>query len=144
VLAGTAWHLTELHRFAEGGDVEALPTAMRVEHGAIAVLVRPRHKSGDMHRTAVSAEVLEAAERVRSRGAFSESSFRRAIDSACDAAKIARFDPGWFTAFRRHLGLLARSGSGCRQRVPGPQVHADGEEVLRDVSEGCRRWRSSR
>ncbi|HVI74512.1 MAG TPA: tyrosine-type recombinase/integrase [Anaeromyxobacteraceae bacterium] len=96
VLGGSGWHLTELHRFAEAGAIEPLPTALRVEHGAVAVLVCPLHKSGAPHRTAVSQEVLEAAQRVRARGAFSESSFRRAIDSACDAAKIARFNPGWF------------------------------------------------
>ncbi len=87
VLAGTGWHLTELGRFAVSGTIEALPAATRVDTGAVGVLVCPMHKSGDTHRTAVSAEVLEAAKRVRARGEFSESKLYKAIKSACAAVK---------------------------------------------------------
>jgi integrase len=85
-------------RFANDGAVEPLPKAMKVANGAVAVLVCPMHKSGDMHRTAVSQEVLEAAERLRSRGwpADSQFPFYEAVESACKAAKIPPFTPGRF------------------------------------------------
>jgi len=35
----------ELERFAVAGDVEALPKAMRVKNGAVAVLLCPQHNT---------------------------------------------------------------------------------------------------
>lgn len=98
VLAGTGWHITELMRFATGGEVEPLPKAMRVQNGAVAVLLCPLHKSGAPHRTAVSLEVKEAAERLRERGwpADSKFPFYQAVESACVAAEIKPFSPGRF------------------------------------------------
>ncbi len=65
VQAGTGWHTSEVVRFAADGAIEPLPKTMRVENGAAGVLVCPLHKSGDIHRTAVTAEVLEAAKQLR-------------------------------------------------------------------------------
>lgn len=90
VQAGTGWHTTEVVRFAAGGTIEPLPPSMKVEHGAVAVLVCPLHKSGDTHRTAVSAEVLEAGKRLREHGAFSREWYDRLIRSTC--AKVKRPD----------------------------------------------------
>jgi integrase len=106
VLAGTGWHVTELIRFANDGAVEPLPKAMRVEAGAVGVLVCPRHKSGDTHRTAVSADVLEAAKRLRERRwpADSKFPFYDAIEGACRAAEIPRLNPG---AFRHSVATWA-------------------------------------
>lgn len=66
--------------------------------GTAGVLVCPRHKSGDVHRTAVGEEVREAAKRLRARGwpADSEFSFNDAIREACVAAEIPPFSPGAF------------------------------------------------
>lgn len=64
VLAGTAWHVSELNRFAHGGEVERLP-----RHGW--VLTCPHHKKGrDPFKTPVSASVAAAAKRVRAAGPF--------------------------------------------------------------------------
>lgn len=124
VQAGSGWHISELVRFAAAGSVEPLPPSMRVGNGAVAVLVVPLHKSGDMHRTAVSQEVLDAATRLRAYGdrmakegrvsgekparartafdAFPDK-YAKAIKSACRSVKcpdgragIPVFTPGHF------------------------------------------------
>lgn len=101
--AGTGWHTTEVVRFAAAGTIEPLPKSMKVENGAVGVLVCPLHKSGDVHRTAVSAEVLDAAKRLRAHGAFSREWYDRAVRSACETVKrpddevgIPVFTPGRF------------------------------------------------
>lgn len=68
--AATGWHNTEVARFAESGRIEPLHKSMRVDHGAVGVLV-VAHKSGDTHRTAVSQEVIDAATRLRAHGRLS-------------------------------------------------------------------------
>lgn len=87
VLAGTGWHVSELERFATGGEIEPLPKAMKVENGAVGVLVCPRHKSGDVHRTAVSQDVLNAAGAVRQRGHFARDRFEKVVAATCAAVK---------------------------------------------------------
>lgn len=94
VLAGTGWHTTELHRFAAAGAIVPLPSTASREHGAHAVLVCPRRKSGEAQRTPVSSEVAEAAKRVRAHGSYSDPKFREAIISACKAAGVEPFSPG--------------------------------------------------
>ncbi len=107
VQAGTAWHVTEVERFAVGGSIEPLPRNAR-QDGVAAVLVCPRHKSGDSIRTRVSADVLEAAKKLRAFGSFATghkgrggSAYTRAICAACAAVKrldgeigIPIFTPG--------------------------------------------------
>jgi integrase len=111
VLAGTGWHVTELARFAQGGTVEPY----RGENPDVAgVLVCPRHKAGGSHRTAVSADVLAAARRLRSHGGLSESRFHRAVLAACDAAGVERFRPGWF----RHTIATMATEAGAADQAP--------------------------
>ncbi|HYG68628.1 MAG TPA: tyrosine-type recombinase/integrase [Anaeromyxobacteraceae bacterium] len=93
VLTGTGIHLTELYRFCTAGEVAQLPPVQRTD-GAAAVLVIPRHKLGHTHRIAISQTVAEAAQRQRDRGGFSKINFYRAIQRACDEAKVPRFAPG--------------------------------------------------
>lgn len=107
VQAGTAWHVTEVERFAVAGLIEPLPRNA-TQDGVAAVLVCPRHKSGDSIRTRVSAAVLEAAKRLRAHGSFSRghkgrggSAYSRAVRAACAAVKrpdgeagIPVFTPG--------------------------------------------------
>lgn len=95
VLAGTGWHVTELARFIRDGAIERLPAHVEA-HGAEAVLVCPRHKSGEEHRTAVSPDVLEAARRLRARGTFSKIRLYRAVEAGCRAAKVDQVDPGQY------------------------------------------------
>lgn len=103
VQAGTGWHTTEIVRFAATGTIEPLPKSMKVDNGAVGVLVCPLHKSGDTHRTAVSQEVLDAAKRVRDHGAFSREWYDRTVRAACKAVTnpdgttgIPVFTPGRF------------------------------------------------
>jgi hypothetical protein len=80
-------------RFAKMGSVE--PYRGEAE-GIAGVLVCPQTKSGDPLRTAVSAEVLEAGNRLLERGSFSFEKYTLAIKGACTAAGIPAFPPGWF------------------------------------------------
>lgn len=94
VLAGTGWHTTELKRFAEGGDIEALPTGATEGAG---VLVCPKAKAGNEIRTAVSTEVLQAARELLKRASFDLFKFADAVKSACSAAGLKKgFTPGRF------------------------------------------------
>jgi len=93
IQAGTAWHVAEVERFAVRGSIEPLPNAAKQE-GVAGVLVCPRHKSGDPHRTRVSAEVLEAAKRLLAHRSFATghkgrggTAYNRALRAACAAVK---------------------------------------------------------
>lgn len=110
VLAGTGWHTTEVERFAKGGTVEAYRGG---DPDAAAVLVVV-HKSGAPHRTAVTAEVADAARRLRKHDGLSLSRFHRAILAACDAAGVERFRPGWF----RHTIATLATEHGQAEQVP--------------------------
>ena len=92
ILAGTGWHLTELERFASGGLIEPYHGPDETAAGILVTI----HKGGVPHRTAVSAEVLEAAKRVRARGKISLTQLHKTIRKACEAAGVERFSPGWF------------------------------------------------
>lgn len=96
VLAGTGWHVTELSRFAKAGIVAELPSSASRDHGAAAVLVCPRRKSGEEQRTPVSHDVAEAAKRVRKRGGFSVVRLYKAVSSACAAAGVEPYSPGQY------------------------------------------------
>lgn len=90
LLTATAWHLSEVRRFCEGGEV-ATPL-----HGeALAVLV-VRHKSGGLvKQTILYAEHLEAARRLRERGSLPKRmTLARHMRAACDAAGVPRFGLG--------------------------------------------------
>ena len=58
------------------------------------MLVCPRHKNGEPHRTRVTTEVLAAAEKLLAHGPISREWYDRAVRSACEAAKIPIFTPG--------------------------------------------------
>jgi integrase len=84
VLMGTGWHVSELLRFCRSGAVEG------------DVLVCPRHKSGEPHRTRVSEAVLAAATRSRERGGFSVGLFYRDVGQKCDDLGLERIGPGGY------------------------------------------------
>lgn len=92
ILLGTAWHLTEVERFAHAGELLPAPP-QQVARGAAAVLCT-RHKSRAPHLTAVSAPVLAAAKRLRERGGLSVSNFAKALRAATRAAHVAPWTPG--------------------------------------------------
>jgi hypothetical protein len=60
VQADTGWHITELCRFVQSGDIEAVPPHLEQE-GAVAVLVGPLHKKKAPHRTKVNQRALASA-----------------------------------------------------------------------------------
>src|SRR6266850_7407295 len=82
----TGWHVTEIQRFASDGDIEP-PVPSQRELGIAGVLV-VKHKSGEQHRTAVSATTLKAAQRLRERVGFSVAWYQRAVKAACKAAGL--------------------------------------------------------
>jgi len=88
----TGWHVTEIQRFASDGDIEP-PVPSQRELGIAGVLV-VKHKSGEQHRTAVSATTLKAAQRLRERVGFSVAWYQRAVKAACKAAGLTPFGPG--------------------------------------------------
>ena len=79
LLDETGWHVSELTRFVRAGELEPMPAGRR--DGA-AVAVVHRRKSGEPQRTAISAEALVAAKRLREKGTFSVSRFYEAIKAA--------------------------------------------------------------
>jgi integrase len=127
VQAGTAWHVTEVERFAVAGSIEPLPRSA-AQDGVAAVLVCPRHKSGDSIRTRVSADVLEAAKRLRAHGSFATghrgrggTAYNRAIRAACAVVKrpdgeigIPIFTPG---TIRHSVATHAVNAGESVQRV---------------------------
>lgn len=84
VLLGTGWHVSELLRFVRSGSIEG------------DVLVCPRHKSGEPHRTRVSDKVLRAAAASRLRGGSSLSKLYQEVAAACDRAGVPRFGVGGY------------------------------------------------
>jgi site-specific recombinase XerD len=84
VLGGTGWHVTELERFAQAGEIETHPL-----NGA-PVLKCPQTKGGAPLRTQVGQSVADAARRLRERGALDYFRFRDALRSVG-----ATFNPGY-------------------------------------------------
>ena len=124
VLAGTGWHLTELGRFAAGGTVEVY----RGDDPAVAaVLVCPLHKSGAPHRTPVGEEVAGAGRRLLAAGGFSASRFHRAVVSACKAAGVPPFRPGWF----RHTIATLATEAGAADLAPAFLGHKSASTTRR-------------
>lgn len=80
VLAGTGWHVTELCRFAAGGELS--------EEGGEAVLDLPRTKAGTPLRTRVSPEVAAAARELRAGGKVDYHDLWRAVRKACRATGV--------------------------------------------------------
>lgn len=91
----TGWHTTEACRFAAKGSTEPLPRGAKKKTGAVGVVVCPLTKGGEMLRTAVGPEALEAAERVLKHGPVSREWYDRAVRAACVKAKLKTpFSPG--------------------------------------------------
>lgn len=96
ILGATGWHVTELHRFAQRGRIEA-------KEGR-PVLVCPWHKTGEPHRTEVAPEAEESARALLAYGPFSRSRLDKAVKEACELAGVEEFTPG---QMRHTIGTLA-------------------------------------
>jgi integrase len=106
ILAATGWHVTEVRQLALAGSVEPLPASTPGLHGTTHVLVCPRRKSGEPQRTAVTAEVAEAANRLIRHGGLCLIDFYRAVKEAQKAAGVEPYGPG---QYRHSIGTWAIS-----------------------------------
>jgi hypothetical protein len=84
--AATAWHVTELARFASSGRIlEA--TELQRGDGSDLVL-ETVHKNGETFRTRVGGDTSAAARRIRDAGGFSIERYAEAVAEAARAADI--------------------------------------------------------
>ena len=104
ILSGTGWHFSELRRFAKDGSIEPMPTSQRPRrkkgklpaHAPVAVLVT-LHKGGSIHKTAVTAKVLAAANRLRNKRHLPEFHFHLVLRQISRKLKLkVAVTPGSF------------------------------------------------
>lgn len=100
VLAGTGWHVTEVHRFSQAGWIE----------GNVLVV---KHKSDAEHRTRVTPQTLLAAEELRKGGGFSLSRFTNEIGDITNKLGIP-VKPG---AYRHSVAHFAIEAGHTREEV---------------------------
>jgi integrase len=106
ILAATGWHVTEVRQLALAGSVEPLPASTPGRHGTTHVLVCPKRKSGEPQRTAVTADVAEAATRLIRHGGLCLVDFYRAVKEAQKTAGVERYGAG---QYRHSIGTWAIS-----------------------------------
>jgi integrase len=144
IQAATGWHVTEIVRFIEGGEiVRPVPQHLQ-EPGVTAILVCPLHKNGRIHfakvgkRATFSAEILLRPSKVdgldgRGRhyrgageevGSISIRHYMEAVKTACGKVKVPRFSPAWM----RHTNAThAIQHAGVTTEDTGKFLgHADG------------------
>lgn len=91
LLMGTGWHLTEVARFAKGGEI--LPGQRNGELATLVVL----HKNGAREPTALTQQgYVDAARRIRERGIFAHDGFSKRFGNASEAAGLPRITAGVF------------------------------------------------
>ena len=93
LLMGTGWHISEVRRFAQSGELVEVSR----DDGVLAVLVTG-HKGKRLTRTPLrQAEHLKAAKRIKKRGAILDNStLRYHMVRASDAAGVPRVNLGTF------------------------------------------------
>lgn len=116
MLGTCGWHTTELERFIVGGNVEG------------DVLTIPRHKSGHVHRTRVSAEVAEAAQRLRQHGPLGFWRLCGAVERACKAAGVKVFTPA---NLRHSVAMWAVEAGATIEQVGDYLGHRDPRTTAR-------------
>lgn len=89
LMAVTAWHVTELARFAASGRIYD-PTPLQAQDGTAAIL-ETVHKSGEVFRTRVGDVGADAARRVHAASGFSIERYAKAVKEAADAAEVKGF-----------------------------------------------------
>jgi len=93
LLTATAWHVSEVRRFAEAGEI-----AIGRDPGVLAV-VKTRHKSGVWHGTNLHhAEHVETAKRIRARGRLPiTETLCEHMRDACESAGLDKTKGEWFS-----------------------------------------------
>ena len=89
LMAVTAWHVTELARFADSGRFYD-PTPLQAQDGTTAIL-ETVHKNGEVFRTRVGDVGAEAARHVRGAAGFSIERYAKAVKEAAEAAGVKGF-----------------------------------------------------
>jgi excisionase family DNA binding protein len=108
VLAGTAWHASELVRFSQFGTLSTtLPPTHRIQNGAAAVLVC-EHKGAFLHPTAVTTRVADAARDLIALGGVSMDVLYYWTKKAVQATGVGPFAPGQY----RHAVLTHAGNQG--------------------------------
>lgn len=115
VLVGTAWHLTELERFAKGGEISG------PDGDALAVLV-VQHKNREtaLTRLRVQSQV-DAAQRIRARGHIPYR-FSSRFGDASEAAGLPRVTAG---VFRHSVSTWAVQAGATPEQVSRFLNHKD-------------------
>lgn len=90
LLTGTAWHVSEVRRFAEGGEI------VRQLEGDPRVVLVTRHKSGELTRTPLTDRgQMEAAERIRKRGRIpAKETLAQHMRDGCNAVREKEAENG--------------------------------------------------
>lgn len=91
LILATAWHYTELARFAKNGIIEERPKNALASTWSLdaAAVLSVKQKTGGVERWSVSPAALEAARRIQASSAPSERWLNRCIEAACHAASAA-------------------------------------------------------
>jgi integrase len=94
LMAGTGLHLSEVSRFAAGGELFA-PSPEQAAAG-VRVVLAVKHKGGQLHTVKLlDAAVVEAARRLRASERLpTRSAMRLDLHAACTAADVPRFNLG--------------------------------------------------
>lgn len=92
-LTATGWHVSEVRRFAEGGEL-----VRGTDPGVLAV-VKTRHKSGRWHPTNLHhREQVEVARRILARGRLPiQETLCEHMRNACDKAGLSKEKGEWFS-----------------------------------------------
>jgi integrase len=84
--AATAWHVTELARFASAGRVLEATQLQRADGSDL--VLETVHKNGEVFRTRVGGDASVAARRIHAAGGFSIERYAEAVAEAARAAGI--------------------------------------------------------
>lgn len=104
LLCGTGWHLMEVARFAQGGDI--IPGQREGELATLVVL----HKNRELEPTTLTQQAhVDAARRIRERGKVAPYAFSRRFGDASERAGLPRVTAG---VFRHTFATWARAAGG--------------------------------
>lgn len=126
LLTATAWHLSEVRRFSEAGEI--LDPIGQGSEGVLAVLL-VRHKNGDLVRNSlIYEEHKAAAERLRARGGLPKRmTLARHMIAACDEAGVPWFGLGQM----RHTVLTWAKQAGASLAELSEAAHHRSEQTTR-------------
>lgn len=134
LILATAWHGTELQRFADEGKIVERPKEANLEAWpkGVAAVLEVKQKTGGVERWSVSKAALAAAKRVKANGVYGERWINRSIEKACaDATERAKAKskkaepiPAWTYGPLRHSVLTwAREAGASLEAISKDLAH---------------------